>query len=247
MLRAVLFDLDDTLLGNDIDLFLQQYFPLIARHVGHLLEPERFLRDLLSSTQVMMSNADLKRTNQDVFWADFCQRSGLAREELEPTIDAFYREQFIALRGATQRRPEAADLVRLCFDAGWQVAIATNPVFPQEAIEQRLDWAGVGVDQFAYGLVTSYENMHATKPHESYYREILAALNVSAERALMVGDDWQNDIVPASRLGMATFWVTDNAKGSAASDSDIAADGQGSLADLLRLLRSGWLQAAEAR
>jgi len=243
MLQAVLLDLDDTLLGNDINQFLGRYFPLVARHMSHLMEPEEFVRHLLSSTQVMMTDGDPERTNQDVFWADFCARTGLERDALEPTIDAFYRTEFSNLRRATERRPEAAELVQYCFEAGFKVAIATNPVFPREAINQRLEWAGVGVGDFAYELVTAYENMHATKPSTRYYQEILTVLDVAPEHGLMVGDDWENDIIPASKLGLATFWVADQ-EVRAPDQTDAVVDAQGSLADLLSLMKSGWLQSA---
>ena len=49
-------------------------------------------------------------------------------------------------------------------------------MFPHQAVEARLAWAGVPVTEYPYTLVTSYENMHAAKPHQAYYQEILAKI-----------------------------------------------------------------------
>ena len=97
--------------------------------------------------------------------------------------------------------------MRAAFARGLAVIIATNPLFPTTAIEQRLAWAGVPVDEYPYALVTTYENMHAAKPQPAYYREILAAIDCPPDRALMVGDDWKNDIAPAAAVGLHTFWT----------------------------------------
>lgn len=110
----------------------------------------------------------------------------------------------------TETRPVTRPLIEHCFAQGWQVIIATNPLFPRSAIEQRLAWAGVPVSEYPYALVTSYENMHSTKPHPAYYHEILQRVGARAEKTLMVGDDWDNDIVPAGAIGLQTYWISGN-------------------------------------
>ena len=96
------------------------------------------------------------------------------------------------------------------------------------------------MDDFDFDLVTSYENMHAAKPRSAYYREILAEVDVAADRALMVGDDWQNDIAPAAKMGLYTYWI--EPEDHATPDDQTRADGQGQLGDLSLKLRSGWPQ-----
>jgi len=39
--------------------------------------------------------------------------------------------------------PEARSVVQAVFDAGYDVVIATNPLFPDTAIRQRMEWADV--------------------------------------------------------------------------------------------------------
>ncbi|NIR25522.1 MAG: HAD family hydrolase, partial [Gammaproteobacteria bacterium] len=88
-----------------------------------------------------MTNTDPGESNHSLFWRLFEQRTGLDPAELEPYFAQFYREQFPKLASITQKRPAAASLLKTCFELDLQVVIATNPMFPISAIEERLAWA----------------------------------------------------------------------------------------------------------
>lgn len=238
-IRAVLFDLDDTLLGNSMQAFMSRYFALLGEHAQRYLAPDQFLRELLAATRAMMENTDTAVTNRQLFWSVFQQRTGLDPAELEPYFDQFYREKFNLMQPETQLRPVAAELVQTCFERGLKVVIATNPMFPTIAIEQRLAWAGVPIEQFPFDLVTTYDNMHATKPHPVYYEEILSHIGCAPAEALMVGDDWKNDIQPTAVLGLFTYWI--NYPGNPPPDPSCLT-AQGTLEDLYDAIQSGWLE-----
>lgn len=240
MIKAILFDLDDTLLGNEIDNFMKHYFALLGQHAQTIIDPQEFISELLICTRTMIANTDTTTTNRDVFWRTFLERRDVGEiDELEAYFDIFYRDTFLKLRPQTQCRASAARLVQHCFDQDLQVVVATNPVFPTIAIEHRLDWAGVPVQDFPFALVTTYSNMHTTKPHPSYYKEILEEIGCEPEAALMVGDSWENDIVPAGSLGMATYWIAD--EDEVVPDTAVSLNAQGSLEKLEELIYSGWL------
>jgi HAD superfamily hydrolase (TIGR01549 family) len=207
--NALLFDLDDTLLGNDMEVFLPRYFALLGEYARPLFaESKQLLRELLYGTQAMIRNTDRSLTNREVFWQVFAERTRLEPIETEAFFNRFYEESFPALQDVTEPRPAAVRIVEKALAAGYPVAVATNPLFPLRAIEHRLSWAGLPVDRYAFTLITSYENMHATKPQRAYYEEILGRLGASATSTLMVGDDWKNDVVPAAALGMPVYWIT---------------------------------------
>lgn len=223
--KAILLDLDDTLLGNSMERFLPAYFGLLGTFAARFMPTERFLDELMACTRAAMTDLDPATTNRDVFWRVFRERNlDLCVDSLERELVGFYQDQFPSLREHTQARPAAVELVRTCQAAGLQVVVATNPIFPQLAIEHRLAWAGLG--QLRFDLITTYDNMHSTKPHLSYYREILTMISCAPEAALMVGDDWNNDIEPALELGMGAWWI-----GADAPRPGLR--GQGSLDDLL--------------
>ncbi len=245
MIKAVLFDLDDTLLGNKLDNFMQHYFALLGKHAHTIMAPQQFIAELLVCTRAMITSTDTSLTNRDVFWQTFAQRNGVDDiDGLEAYFDQFYRDTFPQLRTQTQCRNSAARLVQYCLDQALQVVVATNPVFPTIAIEHRLEWAGVSVRDFPFALVTTYSNMHSTKPHLSYYQEILDRIGCEPEAALMVGDSWENDMVPAASLGLATYWITD--EGVEVPDTAVSLTAQGSLEKLEALVYSGWLLGWDA-
>jgi HAD superfamily hydrolase (TIGR01549 family) len=157
----------------------------------------------------MIRSEDRTLSNREVFWQVFTERTGLDRDEAEAFFNRFYEESFPSLRSVTQLRPCAAQIIGRALAEGYRVAVATNPLFPLRAIEQRLAWAGVPVEDYDFALVTSYENMHTTKPNPAYYEEVLEQIGAAPDSTLMVGDDWKNDVSPAAALGLRVFWIND--------------------------------------
>jgi FMN phosphatase YigB (HAD superfamily) len=239
MFKAILFDLDDTLLSNPMDDFISVYFQALTRSVAHLIPPERLISELLRATQVMDANDGDGPTNEEAFAAAFFPALGYERATLEPLFEQFYAEEFPKLRGLTRQQPEARSLVEWAFERGLQVVIATNPFFPRTAVEQRIEWAGVPVTEFDYALVTTYEIMHATKSHLAYYHEILNRLALQPGECLMVGDDWEKDIAPAAAVGISTYWIA--GPGDPLPTQDVMLVGQGRLADLWAWVKAGGL------
>jgi HAD superfamily hydrolase (TIGR01549 family) len=226
--RAILFDLDDTLLVNPMERFLPAYFQALSEKVHDILPADEFLVHLIEATQAAIANTEPQRTIEDVFWAEFSPALDMPKAEIMPLLEEFYANDYPGLQAYTQQHPEARPLVEVAFGRGFDVAIATNPLFPRSAVVQRLEWAGVS--DFPYALVTTYENMHFTKPHPEYYLEIAERIGHAPEECLMVGNELENDIQPAAAVGMSTFWVTD------APAASHQADATGSLPDVVGLL-----------
>ena len=142
MLKAILFDLDNTLLGNSMDTFMEPYFKMISAHVAELMPPQQFIAALMVGTRAVMANASPELTNEETFWQAFQADTGRSRQEFLPVLDDFYQRRFPELRALTEHRPVAAQLVQHVLDQGYQVVVATNPLFPRVAIEQRLSRGG---------------------------------------------------------------------------------------------------------
>lgn len=234
-MKALLLDLDNTLLENSMESFIPAYLSSISRHVAEELSPQQFIHHLMQATDAMSSDVDPQRTNMQVFDTAFFPAIGCTREELEPLLDDFYARRFPELASLTQPVPGARSLVEWAFEQGLQVAIATNPLFPRTAVEQRLEWAGIPADRFPYDLITTYEIMHAAKPHTAYYREIIMHLDRQPEECIMVGDEWEMDILPAMELGMRAYWIA-GAEREAPSEAPTLI-GQGSLAAFWHWIR----------
>jgi len=243
MITTVLLDLDDTLLGNPTAQFVENYFAALNRYL-----PASMSRPLLDAVRAIIGQGDPTRTNIQRFYAALAAELGdISPEAFQLAVSGFYREAYPALRAGTTRRPIARRLVEGLLARGYTLVVATNPFFPRDAVEQRLAWAGVPVDEIPFALVTHLENMHFTKERPEYYEETLARVGASAAQAVMVGDDWFNDIVPAWRAGLRTFWIgTPGAEPG--TSGPIRADGCGSLDDFARAaLDEGWLSRLAPR
>ncbi len=200
--RAILFDLDGTLLDSNMQVFLPAYLQALSARMAHIAPAERFVPHLLAATQAMVAN-DGRATNAEVFARAFFPFAGRNREDLEPIFEAFYAEDFPRLRSLTRPRKDARSAVEAAFAAGYDVVIATNPLFPATAIRQRLMWAGVA--DFPYKLITTYENSCYAKPNPDYWAAICRHLGHPAPACLVVGDEHMDMV--AAHAGCPTYLV----------------------------------------
>lgn len=199
-LKAVFFDLDGTLLDVDMTAFLPQYLALVSRRVADLTPPEQFVAHLLRATNAMVAN-DGEATNDAVFWAAFGPLTGRSRAEWEPIFSSFYAQDFPKLKQLAQPCPGARRVVETALAQGLEVVIATNPVFPETAIHQRMAWAGLADLPFRW--VTTYENSRFCKPNVRYFEALAAEVGHAPEECLVVGDE-DMDMV-AAHVGHPTF------------------------------------------
>jgi FMN phosphatase YigB (HAD superfamily) len=204
---TVLFDLDDTLLGNDMQTFSSAYFQLLSDHLSPYIPPQIMIKELLSATRKMIAKRMPALTLEQTFSDAFYPALGFQQADLAEVLVDFYKRVFPRLGNLTQPRPDAVRLVKWAIDQGWTVVVATNPLFPLRAIEHRLQWAGLPVSSTPFSLVTSIEGMHFAKPSEAYYAEILGQLGFPEQPAVMIGNSLSDDILPAARLGLPSFWL----------------------------------------
>jgi FMN phosphatase YigB (HAD superfamily) len=209
VLAGVLFDLDGTLLDIDLDSFFREYFaalgPLVAEALGDPADVRAGLDAVLQATEAM-TVPHPESTNRHAFNRRFHELTGadLNLDEYARSFERFYDEVFPSLRGAIKPCLGARDAVQRALDLGMKVAVATNPIFPRAAIDERMRWADVA--DLPVHLVTSYENMHSTKPLPAYFLETASLLGVSPVETLMVGDDRVLDM-SAADVGMKTYYV----------------------------------------
>jgi FMN phosphatase YigB (HAD superfamily) len=231
IVTLLLFDLDGTLLGNEMNSFVPAYLQALAKRMSSVAAPDHLVKTLLSATRQMVENNDPEQTLEAKFDAAFYPQLGVNRQDVQRTIDAFYAEDFPKLRCLTQFKPEAKQVVQQIVQLGNQVAIATNPLFPRTAIFQRLSWAGLATDQVPFALVSSYETFHFAKPHAAFFAEFIAQLGWPKAPVVMVGDEAENDIHPARRMGFSVFWTNKDGVSTWDKESEIPPNGQ--LTDLI--------------
>lgn len=207
MIRALLLDLDNTLLQSDFDQFLAAYLDRLAEHLQAAGPKDKFIPPLMSATQGMLADLDPTSTLKSTFDAAFYPSLGIEEPDFREETDHFYEVIYPELSHLTEPAPGAVEFFEQAAESDMSIVIATNPLFPRRAIEHRLEWAGIDHAHPSISLITSYEIMHFSKPHPEYYAEILGLLGVPAHQAAMIGDDLEGDVQPARLLGMAALHI----------------------------------------
>lgn len=229
--KAVLFDLDGTLLPMDQDIFVKAYFGGLAKKLApHGYDPNALISAIWTGTKAMITN-DGSKTNEQAFWDCFSGIFGEKALQDEPKFREFYETEFQNVQLVCGFAPESAEIVRWLEERGCRVILATNPIFPAIATESRIRWAGLERSDFE--LVTTYENSRFCKPNPDYYRNILEQAGLQPEECIMVGNDVGDDMV-AETLGCRVFLLTNDLinKGGA----DISRWPHGGFAELRRYL-----------
>ena len=205
-LTTVLFDLDGTLLPMDQDVFVKYYFGLLARKLAPLgYDPKTLAGNIWAGTEAMVRN-DGSRTNEEAFWEKFSQFYGADVRKDEPVFREFYEKEFSEAKAACGFNPKAAGTVAALKARGLRLVLATNPLFPAVATENRIRWAGLEPSDFE--LYTTYENACRCKPNPGYYRDVLEKIGAEPDECLMVGNDAAEDGA-AAQLGLRVFLLTD--------------------------------------
>ena len=205
-IRAILFDLDGTLLPMDQEKFTKAYFGALAEKMAPLgYEPQPLIRGIWTGTGAMVKN-DGSRTNEAAFWDAFAAACGERVRGDMPVFEEFYRNEFHRARAVCGFNPLAARCVGRAKELGFRTALATNPLFPAVATEARIGWAGLSPEDFEF--YTTYETCRWCKPSPEYYLETAEKLKLCPEECLMVGNDVGEDMI-ARTVGMQVFLLTD--------------------------------------
>lgn len=205
-LKAILFDMDGTLLPMNQDKFVEEYFKSISARIAPLgYEPKKLVESIIKGTFAMV-NGNGTCPNEAIFWQVFCGIYGEEAFNDKPHFDKYYQEDFDSLKVFTSCNPKAAETVYKLKDMGFSLVLATNPLFPPLAIEKRISWAGLCHTDFK--IYTTYENSSYCKPNPKYYTEIVDKLNLNPNECLMVGNDVDDDMI-AQNAGLNVFLLKD--------------------------------------
>jgi HAD superfamily hydrolase (TIGR01549 family) len=214
MVRAVLFDLDDTLFdhagcarcaleavyrGSGVGGMAFDDFSRL--HSGLL---EQLHLDVLAGRRTI-DEAREERFRRLLEGAGVACEADVARETA-----ARYREHYVAGRRAIAGAAALLAAVR----ARASVAIVTNNVRDEQVEKLRACGLDAHVD-----LLLASEEAGVSKPDPRIFRLALDRLACDPGDAVMVGDSWAADIAGARAAGIAPVWF--NPAGSAPPETDV--------------------------
>lgn len=189
MRHNIFFDLDSTLLQMDQDEFIKQYMYTLSIKVKEIGKDKEFITDFLKAVYLTIEN-DGKNTNENLFWSLLEIKYPNARE-YEPFFNNFYQNEFKQISKIVEKNNTTRLLIDSLKNQGYNLVLATQPIFPLQATLERMSWCGLKKDDFSY--ITSYENSHYCKPHRKYYEEILTNLKLDPKDCVMIGNDMDDD------------------------------------------------------
>lgn len=227
MIRAVLFDLDDTLLDLNLTAFIGRYVAGASR----LLSKAARMSPLalgVPFAKSFMALEDAGRTdsltNEELFHSVFYEACGipLGDPAIADLMD-FYEREIVPdfAEGLVAARPQKGcrEAVEGVWRLGLTCALATNPTFSLACDKARMGWAGLYEDDFA--AISTYSNSRRCKPSARYYQEFANSLGVRVEECLMVGNDASRDFVRPD-CGLRTAYVGHGRPGRAVWRGDLA-------------------------
>ena len=202
-IKTLLVDLDGTLLGNhsfplSIQ-FIRDSLRALRKHQG-LRDSIRTLVEIQKELRVPSSN---KQTNEQRVLELFSKRMKVSTELARQMLGDAVRSIFPNLKGHFYPVDGAKDFLAWAQNR-YELILATNPVWTEDIVRLRLEWAGISPSIFK--SITHVKTMHSVKPHGAYYQEILDQNGLSCDECILIGDDLKMDL-PASEVGIRVFIV----------------------------------------
>lgn len=210
MIKAVLLDLDNTLIHNPDRLFANAFSQAWNDYLSDALHIHDATAILRSCINQFSQPGIHTRSNYAVLIDNIADQSNLSRTQIIECLASFFE-------GANYRNvisqitpiAGAGDLITELSARNLAVVIATNPIYPLNAILARLKQAGLPDNPEYYAFISSAENMHYAKPNPAYFAEILGRVGVEPDEAIIIGDSLTNDIMPAHIIGMRSVYTGD--------------------------------------
>ena len=197
-LRAVLFDVDFTLVKPGADLSPEGYRRLGERH-GLTLHPERYADAREQALGHLQRHPELE--HDDEIWIAFTERiiRGMGGDAEGARACAEEMTRAWEQHGNFELFEDALPVLEELRGYGLKLGLVSNT---GRNLEEFVEHHGLDVDA-ALG-----SRAHGkTKPDPTIFRAVLELLDVAPEAAAMVGDSLEDDIEGARAIGMRAFLV----------------------------------------
>lgn len=191
MIKAILFDLDGTLLNREASLkkFIENQYERLGHFFNHV--------DKETYCQRFITLDDNGYVWKDKVYADLVKEleiTNIAATELLNDYTAHFQAHCVPF-------PHVKETLQKLQQQGLKLGMITNGLgqFQMNNIQ------ALGIEDFFETiLISEWEGMQ--KPMPEIFEKALQNLSVQAEESMFVGDHGVNDILAAKHVGMKTVW-----------------------------------------
>ena len=232
MKPVVFFDMDGTLLNMGESAFEKEYLQRMLLFFERKFPGKgKDVMKAMGYAAEKMKQNDGSQSNEILFWQAFEKASGQTRENFEPQFLQYYSTDYAHIGDDYVPDTAMKELVHLLAKKGYQLVVATNPLVPQIANQQRVRWAGVGDVEWLE--ITSFEKYSSCKPNVRFYQEICDRLQLDPKDCIMIGNSITDDGV-AQQIGMDFYLLLGE---NPESDAATYAGQKGTREELLELVK----------
>jgi len=205
--KNIIFDYDGTLVMGSTDEFFKVFFrEIVTKYVKWFLaDPEPFKNAFSKAVDVMAKNSS-DETNETVFYNAMSLETGIEVAKLKDFFVDFYDNEFKHTHEAYDPIPVMSDVLEYLHARGYNLVLATDPMFPRNAVDFKLSDCGINPRYFS--LITTNQNCTRTKISHDFFKQILEKINIRPEETLMVGNHIEKD-GDATLVGIDTILLTD--------------------------------------
>ena len=195
MTRAVLFDVDFTLIYPGPTFQASGYQAFCARH-GIVVDPALFDSAVASAGRLLEGPDDV--THDDEIYVGFTRHIIEAMGGRGEGVDACAREIYVEWAACRhfELYDEVPGVLRMLAASGLRIGLVSNSHRCMASFQSHFELQGL-----IAAAVTSSEH-GLMKPHPSIFRAVLDVMDVAPADALMVGDSVRHDVEGALRAGM---------------------------------------------
>jgi len=203
--KAVIFDLDGTLLDRDSSLALfagDQYDRMIGRGAG---EREAWVQRFLALDE------------HGYVWKDRVYRQLVDEFRLTCSWETLLDDYMASFRHHCTGYPNLTELLELLRARGLKLAVITNGFTEFQLNNIR----ALGIEPF-FDTIAVSEREGLRKPDPEIFRRTAERLGVAVSESVYVGDHPVNDVAASRQAGMRGIWkVTPYYEGDFARDGEI--------------------------
>ena len=191
MIKAILFDLDETLMdrSSSIKRFLQ------AQHY-------RFIHSLSPISVETYSNRFIELDNHGLVWKDVVYRTLISEFQIQGLSWELLLEDYVKnLHKSCVLYDGIISTLEVFKKEGYQLGLITNGLYA-------VQWPNIqtlGLTPFFSSILIS-EKEGIKKPDVAIFHRGISQLKVTCEQAVFIGDHPISDIKGAKEAGLKTIW-----------------------------------------